>query len=91
MHVFTCRHWVSAMLIEIYVTLLVSCFDWQIFFYSGGLGANLNMSRELGINKFSVAKVLVLLLQFLDSVFFYGPFLCGILLIRLSGNMLLRI
>ena len=48
-HVFTCRHWVSAMLIKIFVTLLGSFLIGQIFFYSGGLGANRNVSGKLGM------------------------------------------
>ena len=40
-HVFTCQHWVSAMLIQIYATLL-GCF--LILF--GGLGANWNVSGK---------------------------------------------
>ena len=32
LHVFTCRQWVSAMLIQIYVTLLGSFFDWPDIF-----------------------------------------------------------
>ena len=31
-HVFTCRHWLSAMLIQIYITLLGSFFDWPDIF-----------------------------------------------------------
>ena len=34
-HVFTCRHWVSAMLILVYVTLLGSVFDWPDIFLIG--------------------------------------------------------
>ena len=49
LHIFTCCHWVSAMLIQIYVTLLESFFDWPDIFYSGGLGANRNMSGILGM------------------------------------------
>ena len=33
-HIFTCRHWVSAMLI-LYVTLLGSFFDWPDIFLFG--------------------------------------------------------
>ena len=34
-HIFTCRHWVSAMLILIYVTLLGSFCDWPDIFLIG--------------------------------------------------------
>ena len=35
LHVFTCRHWVSARLIQINVTLLGSSFDWPDIFLIG--------------------------------------------------------
>ena len=48
-HVFTCRHWVSAILIQIYITLLELFLIGQIFFYSEGLVANQNVSRKLSM------------------------------------------
>ena len=49
LHVFTCQHWVSAMLIQIYATLLGSFFYWLGIFLSGGLGAIRNVSGKLGM------------------------------------------
>ena len=47
-HAFTCHHWVSSMLnIRHDVGMFLIG---QIFFYSGGLGANWNVSRKLGMN-----------------------------------------
>ena len=48
-HVFTCRHWVSTILIKIYVTLLESFLIGQISLYSEGFGANRNVTGKLGI------------------------------------------
>ena len=46
-HIFTCQRWVSAMLIK--YRLLGIFLISQIFFYSGGLRANRNVSGKLGI------------------------------------------
>ena len=48
-HVFTCRHWVSALFFEYTSRCWEVFLIGQIFFYSEGLGANRNVSGKLGM------------------------------------------
>ena len=48
-HVFTCRHWLSAMLFKYMSRCWEVFLIGQIFFYSGGLRASWNVSGKLGM------------------------------------------
>ena len=52
LHIFTCRQWVSANYAYLNIRRIVGTlffFDWPDIFYSGGLGANRNVSGKLGM------------------------------------------
>ena len=53
-HVFTCRHWVSPLLIQIYVTLLGSFFDWPDIFL---IGKARKKSEYVGKTRYEISYI----------------------------------